>query len=144
MPARRISDILDDSRELGSLAAVSRRIAQLQRAYFAYLEAVSPQLARSSRVGWARGDVVSVVADNGAVAAKLRQLTPRVLHHLRQSGFEFNSMRIGVQVERALDRRPRHGYKPLSDNALSSVERALEKVADSPLKAALARLARRR
>jgi hypothetical protein len=109
-----------------------------------YLEAVPPELAESSRVGWARGDIVTVIADNGATATKLRQIPSRVLRHLRQSGFEFNSMRIEVQVGRPLREIAYRRSKPLSHGALSAIGDALGKVSDSPLKAALAKLARRR
>jgi hypothetical protein len=141
MPARRISDILGETRELSTLAAVSRRIAQLQRVY---QEAVAPELAKSSRVGWARGGVLSVVAANSVVAAKLRQLSPRVLNRLRQSGFEFNSMRIEVQVDRVAAPLPRGEVKQLSQLALSAIDEALREAPESPLKEALQRLARRR
>lgn len=141
MRARKISDILGESTELGSIAEATRRVVRLQRIY---LEAVPAELAEASRVGWARGDVLCIVADNGATAAKLRQIPARVLRHLRQSGYEFNSMRIEVQVGRPLRPSAYRRDKPLSKNALSAIDRALGSLADSPLKSALAKLARRR
>jgi len=141
MPARKLSDILGESTELGTIAEATRRVARLQRIY---LEVVPSELAEASRVGWARGDVLSVVADNGATAAKLRQIPARVLRHLRESGYEFNSMRIEVQVGRARAPGAYRHIKPLSKNALSAIGQALGTVSDSPLKAALAKLARRR
>lgn len=141
MPARRISDILGETRELGTLAAVSRHITQIQRVY---QEAVPPELARSSRIRGAREGVLSVVADTSVMAAKLRQLSPRVLNRLRQNGFEFNSMRIEVQVDRATAPAPRKSSKRLSPLALSTIEEALQGIPESPLRAALERLARRR
>jgi hypothetical protein len=141
MPARKIGDILDSANELGSIAVASRRVAQMQRVY---LEVVPRDLSNSSRIGWARGAVLTVCADNGAVAAKLRQLGPRILKQLRQSGFEFNSMRIDVQVAQNAYSTPYSPHKPLSKNALSAIENTLDRINDSPLKTALARLARRR
>lgn len=141
MPARKLAEFLGETGELGSIAEVSRRVARLQRIY---LEAVPPELAESSRVGWARGDILSVIADNGATATKLRQIPSRVLRHLRQSGYEFNSMRIEVQVGRPQRPVAYRRDKPLSHQALSAIDQALVQVPDSPLKAALARLARRR
>lgn len=141
MPARRIGEILSTSGELETLADASRRIALLQRVY---LEAVPRELSKSSRIGWARGGVLTVFADNGAVAAKLRQATARVLKHLRQSGFEFNSMRIEVQVGQSPAFRPYFSHKALSDRALSAIDGALDQLSDSPLRNALIRLSRRR
>jgi hypothetical protein len=141
MPARSIGEILGTTDELGSIAVASRRVAQMQRVY---LEAVPRDLSRSSRIGWARGAVLTVCADNGAVAAKLRQLGPRILKYLRQSGFEFNSMRIDVQVGQALGPAAYSPDKPLSKHALSAIEGTLDRIDDSPLRVALARLARHR
>ena len=141
MPARRISEILGAENALGDLAAAARRVEQLQRIY---LEAVPAALGRASRVGWARAGVVSVIASNGAVAAKLRQLAPRVLDRFGRHGHEFNSMRIEVQVEAASAMRPAAAGKRLSPQAAQAIERAVQSVPQSPLRAALARLARRR
>jgi len=141
MPARKIAQILDSAPGLQDLAEVSRYIERLQRVY---REAVPAELCKSSRISWARAGVVSVTAGNGAVAAKLRQLAPRGLNQLRQRGFEFNSMRIEVQVAPASLSRPARSPKRLSANAISAIEAALAKTPESPLKAALKRLARRR
>lgn len=141
MPARKVSDILGTADELGSIAVASRRVALMQRVY---LEAVPRDLSNSSRIGWARGAVLTVIADNGAVAAKLRQLGPRILKHLRHSGFEFNSMRIDVQVGQNAFSLPYSPHKSLSKNALSAIEDTIERLDDSPLKSALTRLSRRR
>lgn len=141
MPARKVSDILGTADELGSIAVASRRVALMQRVY---LEAVPRDLSNSSRIGWARGAVLTVIADNGAVAAKLRQLGPRILKHLHHSGFEFNSMRIDVQVGQNAFSLPYSPHKSLSKNALSAIEDTIERLDDSPLRSALTRLSRRR
>ena len=141
MPARKVSEILDADDALGNLAAASRRVQQLQRIY---LEAVPAAFSRASRVGWARAGVVSVIASNGAVAAKLRQLSPRILEGFRRHGLEFNSMRIEVQVEAGPGRPGARPPEPLPAVALDAIESALRSVAPSPLRAALQRLARRR
>jgi hypothetical protein len=141
MPARKVSEILGADDALGNLAAASRRVQQLQRSY---LETVPAALCRASRVGWARGGVVSVIAINGAVAAKLRQMTPRILDGFRRHGLEFNSMRIEVQVDAGTARLGSGSRKTLSPVALSAVEDAVRTVPPSPLRDALKRLARRR
>jgi hypothetical protein len=141
MPARKISEILGAESALGDLAAASRRVERLQRIY---LEAVPAVLSRMSRVGWARAGVVSVIASNGAVAAKLRQMTPRILEGFRRHGLKFNSMRIEVQVDAGQPAPAARGAKRLSPEALRSLEESLRTLPESPLRAALARLARRR
>jgi hypothetical protein len=141
MPARKISEILETDDTLGKLAAASRRVQQLQRIY---LEAVPAAFSRVSRIGWARAGVVSVIASNGAVAAKLRQLTPRILEAFRRHGVEFNSMRIEVQVDAGPGPAVRSAPQPLPPAALEAIDAALQSTPPSPLRAALRRLNRRR
>ena len=141
MPARRLSEILDADGALGHLAVASRRLEQLQRIY---LETVPAALCQASRVGWARGGVATIVASNGAVAAKLRQMAPRILDGFKRHGLEFNSMRIEVQVGAAAEQPGAKGAVRLSPAASSAVENALRTVPPSPLRDALQRLARRR
>jgi hypothetical protein len=141
MPARKVSEILDADDALGNLAAASRRVQLLQRIY---LEAVPAAFSRASRVGWARAGVVSVIASNGAMAAKLRQLAPRILEGFRRHGLEFNSMRIEVQVDAGPGQAEARAPQPLPPVALDAIENALRNVPPSPLRAALQRLARRR
>lgn len=140
MPARKVAAILDDSPSLTALAAVARRTSELQRVY---LVAVPAELSKASRVGWARAGVLCIATGNGAVAAKLRQLAPRILNYFRQQGHEFNAMRVEVQVSMSLGEIQESGTKPLSQKALASIRTAAQSVADSPLKAALARLGQR-
>lgn len=141
MPARKISEILHADAALGKISAGSHRVEQLQRIY---LEAVPAALARASRVGWSRADVVSIVASNGAAAAKLRQMTPRILDGFKRHGLQFNSMRIEVQVEPGAPVRAAPRAKKLPDAAVQTIEQTLATLPPSPLRAALARLARRR
>jgi len=109
------------------------------------LDAVPSELAESSQIGWSRAGVLIVTARNGAVASKLRQVTPRVLDRFRERGFEFNSMRIRVQVGSAPSATaPVPKRKHLSPQAIAALDAALAATPESPLKAALARLARRR
>ena len=138
MPVRKVAEILDDSPALTSLAAVARRTAELQRLY---LETVPAELRQASRVGWVRRNVLCLAAANSAVAAKLRQIAPRILDRFCREGFEFNAMRVEVQVGYAPRREARTGRRPLSAKALASVCRAADAVQDSPLRAALRRLA---
>ena len=138
MRVRKVGEILDDSPALTSLAEVARRTAELQRLYS---ETVPAELRQTSRVGWTRHGVLYVAAANGAVAAKLRQLAPRILDRFRREGLEFNSMRVEVQVGDSLRRQARSGRRPLSAKGLASVSRVADGLADSPLKAAMRRLA---
>lgn len=140
MSARRVSQILVADNAFEDLSTATRRMEQLQRIY---LEAVPATLGAASRVGWARAEVLSVLASNGAVAAKLRQMAPRILARFERHGLQFNSMRIRVQVG-AASGMPVHGRaKALSPQAVRALESTARELPPSPLKAAMHRLARR-
>ena len=139
MPVRKVAEILDNSPVLSSLAVVVRRTADLQRLY---MEVVPAELRQVSRVAWARPGVLTIAADNGAVAAKLRQLAPRILATFRREGVEFNVMHVEVQVGNRLRPQGSGWAHALSAEALSSICHAADRLPDSPLKTALSRLAR--
>jgi len=139
MPVRKVAEILDNSPVLSSLAAAARRTADLQRLY---MEAVPAELRQASRVGWARPGVLTVAAANGAVAAKLRQLAPRILDRFRREGLEFNAMHVEVQVGYGPRRQGKEEARALSAEAVTSICRAADELPASPLKTALTRLAR--
>jgi len=141
MSPRKLSQILAAGNALGDLAAATRHMEQLQRIY---LEAVPAPLGAASRVGWARAGVLSVLADNGAIATMLRHTTPRILACFAGHGFQFNSMRIRVQVGATGVRAPATDKKPLSKDAVHAIEQALQQLPASELRSALARLVRRR
>lgn len=141
MPARSLAQIIDESPELKRLAETSRHAEQLQRIY---LETVPAELAPYCRVGFAHGGILCVFADNGAVAAKLRQLVPRVLAHFRLRNRDFNSIRIGVQVDRRRPPMPRGSPKSLTPKALETIRKSAETLPPSPLKDALRKLSHKR
>lgn len=83
-----------------------------------------------------------IAATNGAVAAKLRQMTAELISLFQARGCEITGIQIKVQVKTpppAIPSVPKKLGKAAKD-ALSELEGNL---ADSPLKTALKRLARR-
>jgi len=141
MPARKLAQLLDETLSLRAVAEASRHNQRLQRVF---VETVPAELSRACRIGGARAGVLFVAVANGATAAKLRQLAPRILDHFRRQALEFNSMRIEVQVGQARAGSSTKRAKPLTEQALRSIRAAHAEVPDSPLKDALARLGRKR
>jgi hypothetical protein len=86
-----------------------------------------------------------VLADNPAVAAKLKQLAPRVLKLLQNQQPEITGIRVGVQVKthkiKAEDEVTRAPLPPEAIQDLGSLANALP---PSPLKSALLRMLARR
>lgn len=107
-----------------------------------YESIAPPALARSSQVLRLQQQTLVIAANNGAVGAKLRQMTDELISRFQARGCEVTGIQIKVQVvapPRAVPPKPRRLGKTALD-ALSDLDQNL---ADSPLKTALRRLLRR-
>jgi hypothetical protein len=85
---------------------------------------------------------VVIAATNGAVAAKLRQMAPELISLFQARGCEVTGIQIKVQVANptpVIQPKPRQLGKAARD-ALNELD---ENLAESPLKSALRRLAKR-
>jgi hypothetical protein len=142
VPAQKIADVIARSGELKALARHARRLSDLQ---LLFLKATPPALAAASRVVDLKAGTLVVLADNPAVAAKLKQLAPRVLKLLQNQQPEITGIRVGVQVKthkiKAEDEVTRAPLPPEAIQDLGSLANALP---PSPLKSALLRMLARR
>jgi hypothetical protein len=142
VPVQKIGDVIARSGDLKALARHSRHLSDLQQLL---LEAAPPVLAAASRVVDLKAGILIVLADNPAVAAKLRQLAPRLLKHVQKQQPEITGIRVGVQVKthkiKAEDDVTR---RPLPPEAIKDLGALATALPPSPLKSALARLLARR
>jgi hypothetical protein len=139
-PARSLDDCLKADSGLARLSAHANRLMRLQRLF----EAATP-LARQSRIANLKLGKVVIHAANGAVAAKLRQMEPRLAAVFRCEAAEVTGIEIRVQ--------PAGGQRPAIRPAISAAigtqqKHALTSLANglpegSELKAALERLVSR-
>jgi hypothetical protein len=141
MPLNTVGTLLGATEELRALQRRVRRLRELQTLY---LRSAPRELASSSRVKSYRAGTLFVGADNAAVAAKLKQLAPRLLASLHEIEREITKIRIEVQVG---GRAPERGYvsqkSPLTPDTTTKLHTLASQVRDPGLKAALERLARR-
>ena len=140
MPPHTIGELLVATDELKALSARTRRLRELQTLYF---RSAPRELAGSSRVKSYKAGVLCVTADNGAIAAKLKQLAPTLLASIRKNDAEITGIRIEVQVGKVLKRQPVREHKPLPDQALEKFDTLARQVRPGPLKLALANLVQR-
>ena len=63
---------------------------------------IPPALRSAVKAGPIEGDVWCLILENNAVAAKIRQVIPAFLAHLRVKGWEINSIRLKVQITKQL------------------------------------------
>lgn len=139
MPAQPAHSFLSAATSLQTLLQQAQKLLALQETWG---EITPKPLAAASRVGAVSRQTLVVYTNNGAVAAKLKQIAPTLLAKLQARGVEVTAIRIDVQVV-----PPAPGKKPkdlsVSPNALSSLNKLEESLADSPLKSALQSLIQR-
>ena len=143
MQARSLDDCLNADAALARLTAHAWHLLKLQRIIDARIPTA---LKRACRIANYRLGVVFIHADNGAVAANLRQLAPSLCDELRSSGGEITEIQVKVQ--------PREAAEPVytSENIAqigSQTKRGLTDLSlslppDSPLRASLERLLKAR
>jgi len=138
--SERIGLLIDRLPQLQSLNRQVRRLLALQDIL---TEVLPDSLASSTTVALSAAEELVLFTDNGAAAAKLKQLAPRILVFFRQQGHEVTAIRVQVQV------RIRHN--PLLQKQISLGPTARQAIFElsatldaSPLKSALERLGRRK
>jgi len=139
MPLHTLGNLLSATSELKALQAHTRRIQELQNLY---LRITPGGLASASRVTSCRAGTLYVATEDPAVAAKLKQLTPRMIAAFQKLGAQVNSVRIEVQMTGFANAR--HSPKAtLPTRALEEFGSLAKRVKNDALKSALVRLVRR-
>jgi|SRR5688572_10800302 hypothetical protein len=141
MATHKIGELLAESGQLKTLAREARRLAELERLIF---EAAPSALAEAIRIKKLRAGTLVFLADNAAVAAKLKQLAPRLLACVRKMDPEVNGIRVQVQPAQRQKRAPRNLRKSsLGLDAIGKFQNLADGLHESPLKSALTRLVQR-
>jgi hypothetical protein len=142
VPVQKIGDVIANSGNLTALARHARRLSDLQQLL---LEATPFALAAASRVTDLRAGTLVLLADNAAVAAKLRQLAPRLLKHVQKQQAEVTGIRVDVQVKtHKIKDEDEVTKQPLPAEAIKDLGGLAESLPPSPLKSALDRMLARR
>jgi hypothetical protein len=139
MTAQKASFFLNTTTRLQSLMQAAGRLIEVQRIY----QGLAPKnLAKYSKVGSVAQGTLVLLAENGAIAAKLKQQLPTLLSKFQQRGVEVNAIRVEVQAGllRATN-RPVHD-KHIEEAGLQSLQKLQEKLEDGALKQALEKLLR--
>lgn len=122
---------------MARLAAHAGRLLKLQRLFE---ELVPAALVRTCRIANFKSGVIFIHAENGAVAAKLRQITPSLNGELRTRGVEVTEIRIKVQpLDVALQHRLPPRAAVLGDAGRASIARLADSLPEGPLRESLGR-----
>jgi hypothetical protein len=135
----RVNGILQAAAGLRDYTREAQRLAELTEIASRLLPtAIRPAV----RAGHLRAGTLFLLAENAAVAAKLRQFAPRLLASYRRSGSQVTEIRVAVQVTPKPTRPPVHTPK-LSAGTIEEISNLAARVTDPGLRAALDRLAGR-
>jgi hypothetical protein len=85
---------VDRHEALGALAIRAGDLIQMRRLF---REHVPPGLSLSSEVANFRQGIVVISAGNSAIAAKLKQLTPRLISLFVERGWQVSAIQVRVQ-----------------------------------------------
>lgn len=142
MSARKLGSFLNEpATPLSRLNAAAQRIRALAHIW----ESVAPiELTRSCRVGRIDDDVLTLYADNGAIASKLNQQLPRLLEKLQKREGKITGIRVEVQVKPRLTQASSPKKAVLSPQAYRELEVFSQTLCDSPLKLAFTHILQRR
>ena len=142
MPVTNIRGLLGSSAEFKALRDKTQRLLLLQQAYAG---SAPVELAKASRVGYIRAGTLYILADNAAVASKLRQLLPRILPEVRKLEAQVTRIQIHVQAGKGeLAPASQRVKKPLSIENIELFETLARSVLDPELKSVLTDFAKHR
>jgi hypothetical protein len=134
--SKQLTAFIGDNPELRPLLEHAR---ELQRWQGEFEQIVPPSLRPSCRVGQVDAGRLQLLADNGTVAAKLRQLAPTLLEALQSKGCPIREVWVRVQVGGYAAPR-RKGGGALGSQGQQEVRLLAESLAESPLRSALEKL----
>lgn len=137
MTAHRFEFYLGASSGLQSLVQETQKIAAIQQAWD---KSAPAALLPSCHAGPLHQGVLTIFADNGAVAAKLKQQTVSLSGKLRKWGVEVTSIRVEVQATSTVPPAARTKDIAIGAGGLAELEQFADSLDDSPLKTALQRL----
>ncbi|MFO1263615.1 MAG: hypothetical protein U1E84_09815 [Rhodoferax sp.] len=89
--------LLQATEQAPTLSRLAELASESRRRLHAVESLIPPHLRQSLSAGPIDGLEWCLLANNNAAAAKVRQLSPSLLAHLRSKGCEIDSIRIKVQ-----------------------------------------------
>ena len=138
-------------RENETLLPFHQRLRQLSKLQKTFVDALPPGLSESCRIATVEGSTIIIATANGAVAAKLKQMLPRLLERFgetigenKKQYQEVTGISVIVQPEFFVaETLTRQGPSraPMPTDKLAELAESLE---DSPLKSALQTIATKR
>lgn len=139
MTARKINFYLETLRLTPEHQRLFRYMEKLTAMQRVFMKIAPPQLARHCALGGFSEGNLTICADNGAIAAKLRQMLPSLLLKFQAMGYEVTAIRIAVQANyRNIRGDDLTSGKPrIGEEGVKSLNGLAAGLPDSPLKKAV-------
>ncbi|MFH1494065.1 MAG: DUF721 domain-containing protein [Pseudomonadota bacterium] len=119
------------------LAALAERIARLTELQRLWEKLAPPPLAQMCKVSGLQDRILVLYANNGAIAAKVRQLAPTVLEKFQKRGLEVTAILVRVQAGfRLPEERPPKTLR-LGSAGATRLGQLADQLEASPLKQAI-------
>ena len=131
---------LDSDANVGRVMAHARLLMKLDTRFRAL---ASGGLHQHARIANYQSGKVVIHAENGEVAAKLRQLSRRLCRELSAAGLECNDIDVKVQPQQLPDRSRTSTIKPISGKSGQILRSTAEKLPKGALRTALDHLLQR-
>ena len=145
MPLRDMRHLIDATAELQSVRKQAQKQAVLQQAFVDYTPVELAFLSQASRVGYIKAGTLYLLADHAAVAAKLRQLLPRLLPVFRKLEPQVTGIKVELQVKGAPDGSARATQKKdLPSDSIEYFDKLSQSVSNQELKSAITNLVQKR
>lgn len=135
---RRINALFKENAELAILSDQANSLTAVQKTW---RSAVPDALKPFTQAGAVKHKRLTVYADNGAIAAKIKMLLPSLLIQLQKQGLEVTSIRVEVQVKSGT-RKAAKPVRSITPQAAAKLSALADELDGSALGAALARLAK--
>lgn len=141
MHSKNLRAYLDSAAGIAALLPQAERLIELRRIYS---ELVPQQLLRCSSIVNYKQENVVIFAENNAIAAKLKLLSPRLVNDFSKRGVQVTGIRLQVQPRQ----EPRIALTPkqakLSAAGAESLEALAKRLPDSKLKQAVTEMVERK
>ncbi len=129
------------------IAPIHDRLQLVSRLQHSFADALPPGLNMSCRVAAVEGSTIIIAAANGAVAAKLKQMLPRLLEKFRQNKKqeqEVTAITVLVQPDFFRPEPPAKTGAPREPMPTTMLVELAESLEDSPLKTTIEGIRKKR
>ena len=141
MHSKNLRAYLDSTAGIAALLPQAERLIELRRIYS---ELVPQQLLRSSSIVNYKRQTVVIFAENNAIAAKLKLLSPRLVNDFSKRGVEATGIRLEVQPRQEPQKALSPKQAKLSEAGAESLEALAKRLPDSRLKQAVTQMVERK